>query len=87
MIFVQTLALFLGAISLIAVLSVLKKAKHPFRTAASQATLGLGAFAAVNLLAGYTGVTISLNYFTTFVAVVLCAPRASCVVVGGIFFM
>lgn len=87
MIFVQTLALFLAAISLIAVLAVLKKAKHPFRTAASQATLGLGAFAAVNLLAGYTGVTISLNYFTTFVAVVLGAPGVICILVVRILMM
>lgn len=81
MIFVQTLALFLAVISLIAVLAVLKKTKHPFRTAATQATLGLGAFAAVNLLAGYTGVTLSLNYFTSFVAVVLGAPGVICMLV------
>ena len=87
MIFVQTLALLLAAISLIAALAVLKKAKHPFRTAASQATLGLGAFAAVNLLAGYTGVTISLNYFTTFVAVVLGAPGVICMLVVRILMM
>ena len=35
---------------------------------------GAAALGAVNLMAGFTGVTIALNYATSFVAIVLGAP-------------
>lgn len=49
--------------------------------------IGLGAFAAVNLLAGYTGVTLSLNYFTSFVTVVLGAPGVICMLVVRVLML
>lgn len=74
MIMTQTLALFFAVLSAAAVLRALRRARRPLRTALGSAALGAGALAAVNLMAGYTGVTIALNYATSFVAVVLGAP-------------
>ena len=42
--------------------------------AAQSAFGGIAALAAVDVLAGYTGVALALNYATAFVAVVLGAP-------------
>ena len=61
MILVQTIGVFAALMSVIGVVLAASKAKRPL----------LGA---VNLLAGYTGVSIALNYATAFVAVVLGAP-------------
>ena len=50
------------------------KAKRPLLRALGSAVCGAASLGAVNLLAGYTGVSIALNYATAFVAVVLGAP-------------
>ena len=74
MTFVQTVALFWAMVSLAGVVAVLVKTKHPLFYALKSAGCGAAALGAVNLLAGFTGVTIALNYVTSFVAVVLGAP-------------
>ena len=74
MVMTWTLALFFAATASLAVLGTLRRAKYPVRTALYSAAMGIAALSAVNLLAGYTGVTVSLNYATSFTAVVLGAP-------------
>ena len=73
MVMTWTLALFFAATASLAVLGTLRRAKYPVRTALCSAAMGI-ALSAVNLLAGYSGVTVSLNYATSFTAVVLGAP-------------
>lgn len=48
--------------------------EHPVRSAMAGAFCGLGALGAVNLLSGWTGVSLALNAATAFVSVVLGAP-------------
>lgn len=74
MTFVQTVALFWALVSVVAVAAALSKTAHPFFNALKSACCGAAALGAVNLMAGFTGVTIALNYATSFVAVVLGAP-------------
>jgi len=74
MILVQTLAVFAALISTAGVVLAAQKAKRPVRHALGSALCGIASLGAVNLLAGYTGVAIALNYATAFVAVVLGAP-------------
>lgn len=50
------------------------RSKHPIRTSFISAVAGISALGAVNMLAPFTGVGITLNWFTSFVAVVLGAP-------------
>ena len=61
MVMTWTLALFFAATASLAVLGTLHRAKYPVRTALCSAAMGIAALAAVNLLAGYTGVTVSLK--------------------------
>lgn len=56
------------------VLAALRHSKRPLSRAAQSAFGGIAALAAVDVLAGYTGVALALNYATAFVAVVLGAP-------------
>ena len=74
MTFVQTVALFWALVCTAGVAAVLCGTKHPLLNALKSAGCGAAALGAVNLLAGFTGVTIALNYATSFVAVVLGAP-------------
>lgn len=74
MIFVQTVALFAALVSAAAVVWAASKAKRPMCRALGSAVCGAASLGAVNLMAGYTGVSIALNYATAFVAVVLGAP-------------
>lgn len=74
MILVQTAALFAALLSAAGVVWAASKAKHPMRRALGSAVCGAASLGAVNLMAGYTGVSIALNYATAFVAVVLGAP-------------
>lgn len=50
------------------------RAKHPVRASLASALAGISALGAVNMLAPFTGVGLALNWFTSFVAVVLGAP-------------
>ncbi|WP_367924882.1 pro-sigmaK processing inhibitor BofA family protein [uncultured Ruthenibacterium sp.] len=74
MTFVQTVALCWAFVCIAGVAAVLSKTKHPFFSALKSAFCGAAALGAVNLMAGFTGVTIALNYATSFVAIVLGAP-------------
>lgn len=74
MILIQTVALTMAVVSLFSVLAALRRARRPLLRALGSAVCGVGALGAVNLLAGYTGVALALNYATAFVAVVLGAP-------------
>ena len=71
MILVQTIGVFAALMSVIGVVLAASKAKRPLL---GSAVCGAASLGAVNLLAGYTGVSIALNYATAFVAVVLGAP-------------
>ena len=72
--FVQTLLLGFAALCAGCVLAALRHARRPLVRAAQSAFGGIAALAAVDVLAGYTGVALALNYATAFVAVVLGAP-------------
>lgn len=74
MVLVQTIAVFAALISTADVVLAAQKAKKPVRRALGSALCGVASLGAVNLMAGYTGVAIALNYATAFVAVVLGAP-------------
>lgn len=74
MILVQTIGVFAALLSTAGVVLAAKKAKRPLRRALGSAVCGIASLGAVNLMAGYTGVAIALNYATAFVAVVLGAP-------------
>ena len=63
-----------AAVLLVAVGLAAGRSRKPVRMAFSAALTGTGALGAVNLLAGYTGVALALNYVTAFAAVVLGAP-------------
>ena len=73
MILVQTIGVFAALMSVIGVVLAASKAKRPLLRALGSAVCGAASLGAVNLLAGYTGVSIALNYATAFVAV-LGAP-------------
>ncbi len=68
------LVLVLGIICVIAICIALKKTKKPLKEAFFNAACGVASLGAVNLLALQTGISISINYFTAFVVVVLGAP-------------
>lgn len=63
-----------GLLCLVAVGRCAAKSERPLLGALGSALLGAGSLAAVNLLSGYTGVSIGLNLITSFVAVVLSLP-------------
>ena len=69
MILVQTIGVFAALMSVIGVVLAASKAKRPLLRALGSAVCGAASLGAVNLLAGYTGVSIALNYATAFVAV------------------
>ena len=69
-----TIGVFAALMSVIGVVLAASKAKRPLLRALGSAVCGAASLGAVNLLAGYTGVSIALNYATAFVAVVLGAP-------------
>ena len=71
MILVQTIGVFAALMSVFGVVLAASKAKRPLLRALGSAVCGAASLGAVNLLAGYTGVSIALNYATAFVAVVL----------------
>lgn len=65
----------LGAVLLLAAVGVAAgHSRRPVRTALSAALTGMGALGAVNLLAPVTGVSLTLNWATSFMAVILGAP-------------
>lgn len=74
MLFVETLALFTALVSVAGVVLAARRSEKPFLRALGSAVCGIASLGAVNLMAGYTGVAIALNYATAFVAVVLGAP-------------
>ena len=59
---------------LIAVGLAAGRSRKPVRMAFSAALTGMGALGAGNLLAPLTGVSLSLNWATSFMAVVVGAP-------------
>ncbi len=74
MMFVETIALFAALVCLLGTVAAALHARHPVRRTLSAALSGAAALGAVNLTAGFTGITIALNYATAFMAVVLGAP-------------
>ncbi len=84
--FPQFAALAVGIISLVLVFAELKKAQSPMKNAAVSAFFGAASLGAVNLMSLYTGVTIAINYFTSFVAVVLGAPGVICLLMLRLLF-
>lgn len=52
--------------------------KRPLAASLTAAAAGVGALGAVNMLAPFTGVGLALNWFTSFMAVVLGAPGVIC---------
>ena len=74
MLFVRTALLFICLVSLVFVSYAAAKAKFPLRRALVSVLGWVTALAAVNLLAGFTGFCIALNFYTAFVTVVLGAP-------------
>ncbi len=74
MILVETILVFFALLSAAGVLAAARRAKRPVLRALGSAVCGIASLGAVNLLAGFTGVSIALNYVTSFVAVVLGAP-------------
>lgn len=74
MILVQTLGVFIALLSTGCVLAAAGRARRPFLRVLGSAVCGVAALGAVDLLANYTGVSVALNYATSFVAVVLGAP-------------
>ena len=81
MILVQTIGVFAALMSVIGVVLAASKAKRPLLRALGNSVVPLvflaervyHIFPTIDLLAGYTGVSIALNYATAFVAVVLGA--------------
>lgn len=69
------MGLALGAAVLLAVVGIAAgRCRRPVKAALSAAVTGMGALGAVNLLAPLTGVSLTLNWATSFMAVVLGAP-------------
>lgn len=69
------MGLALGAAVLVIVVGVAAgRCRRPARAAMSAALAGVGALGAVNLLAPVTGVSLALNWATSFMAVVLGVP-------------
>ena len=65
----------LGAVVLLVVVGLAAgRCRRPVRSALSAALAGAGALGAVNLLAPVTGVSLALNWATSFMAVVLGVP-------------
>lgn len=60
--------------------------KKPLRKAGVSALAGMGALGAVNMLAPFTGVGLALNWFTSFMAVVLGAPGVITLLVLNLVF-
>ncbi|MBQ8647934.1 MAG: pro-sigmaK processing inhibitor BofA family protein [Oscillospiraceae bacterium] len=64
----------LAAVLLLAASGAATLNEHPVRSAMAGALCGLGALGAVNLLAGWTGVSLPMNCAAAYVSVVLGAP-------------
>lgn len=67
-------AALLAAAVLVLMGVVAGKHKKPLRASLTSALAGIGALGAINMLAPFTGVALALNWFTSFMAVVLGAP-------------
>ena len=63
-----------GAVCLLVVARCAAHSPHPVRSLLAGALCGIGALAALALLAPWTGVQLPLNRFTGFVAAVLGLP-------------
>ena len=69
------MAMWIAAAAILLVVGIAAgRSTHPVRTILVSALAGISALGAVNMLAPFTGVGIPLNWFTSFVAVVLGAP-------------
>lgn len=66
--------LFFGAVSLLGVAAGASKCKAPFSKALSASICGISMLGLLAVLSPYSGIALSLNWFTSFVAVVLGAP-------------
>lgn len=67
-----------AAAVLLAVGLATAKHRRPLAAAFGNAVAGVAALGAVNVLAPFTGVGLALNWFTSFMAVVLGAPGVIC---------
>lgn len=74
MMLVQTMALFVALVCAACVISAAKKARRPVLRVLGSTICGVAALGAVNFLGNYTGISIALNYATSFVTIVLGAP-------------
>ncbi len=81
------LTLAAGALCLLAAGRAAAKSRHPVRSVLAGAVCGLGALAALALLAPWTGVALPLNRFTGFVAVVLGAPGVVLLLLLNLLFL
>ncbi len=84
--FSQFTAALVGIVSLICVCVQLKKTDKPLKNALVSAFFGAASLGAVNLMSLYTGVSIAVNYFTSFAAVVLGAPGIICLLLLRLLF-
>ncbi len=75
-----------GLLCFVCVCKAVKKSEKPLKTAFLSASCGICALCAVNFLALYTGVSISVNFFTSFVSVVLGAPGVICILLLNMIF-
>ena len=66
--------LFFGLVSLLGTAAGASKCKGAFTKALSASVCGVGMLGVLAVMAPYSGITLSLNWFTSFVAVVLGAP-------------
>lgn len=68
------ITIFFGAVSLVITAVGASKSKNAVSKALSSSVCGIGMLGVLALLAPFSGITISLNWFTSFIAVVLGAP-------------
>ncbi len=74
------------AISTILVVIALAKGKHTAKHTVLSATYGVCALGAVNILSAVTGISITVNYLTCFMAAVLSLPGVAMLVILQLLF-
>ncbi|MDL2215683.1 pro-sigmaK processing inhibitor BofA family protein [Ruminococcaceae bacterium OttesenSCG-928-N02] len=74
-----------GLITLFSVSAVASKSRRPVLTSLGSALLGAGGLAVVNLLGGFTGVVLPVNFVTGFTAAVLSLPGVITLLIMQLF--
>lgn len=62
------------------------KCEKPFLTALKSAITGVGSLLLVNLVSGFTGCYIAVNYYTAFIATVLSLPGVCALLIMRLLF-